>query len=51
MEGSIDEMIISLLSSAENGFLLSFDLFELPMHMNKFSVLDNPNRTASRCPK
>jgi hypothetical protein len=49
--GSIDNVIISLLSSAENGFFLSFDLFELPMHMNKFSALDNPNNTASRCPK
>ena len=50
-EDAIDEVIISLLSLAENGFLLSFDLFELPMPMNKFSVLDNPNKTASRCPK
>jgi len=47
----MDEMIISVLSSAEKGFLLSFDLFELPMPMNKFSVLDNPNSTASRWPK
>jgi hypothetical protein len=51
MEGSIDEIIISLLSLAEKGFFLSFDLFELPIHMNKFSALDNPNSTASRCPK
>jgi hypothetical protein len=51
MLGSMDVTIISLLSLAEKGFFLSFDLFELPMHMNKFSTLDNPNSTASRCPK
>jgi len=47
----MDEMIITVHSSAEKGFLLSFDLFELPMPMNKLAVLDNPNSTASRCPK
>jgi hypothetical protein len=47
----MDETIISLLSSEEKGFFFSLDLFELPMPMNKFSVLDNANSMASRCPK
>jgi hypothetical protein len=48
IEGSMDEIIISLLSSAEKGFFFSLDLFELPIPMNKFSALDNPNSMASR---
>jgi hypothetical protein len=47
----MDETIISLLSLAEKGFFVSLDLFELPIPINKFSTLDNPNNTASRCPK
>jgi hypothetical protein len=51
IEGSMDEIIISLLSSTEKGFLLSLCLLELPIPIQRFSTFDSPNITASRCPK
>ena len=47
----IDKVIIFLLSSAEKGFFFSLYLLELPIPIQRFSILFNAKLTASRCPK